>query len=267
MYGSVFRDARKKRHVSIRALAEATGVSRRYLALIDKDDANISLKYLLRVASALGVHEMNLEAFRVTLDGRDVTGVVMAAVAEAIKQLTAVQDLLFSLPEKAPRKKKPGRDREGDNRLLAGILRTQENRDAAPLLAETPFAGRYVTPDTLPRPGEAPTLWSPDWSIPTEAFFPVGYACPEREDERYLRAMVLDDSMAPTLRQGDVVRIDTAIRAPHIGDLVAVHGMVSGSILGVLQKGDVPVLLRRNAPPVAIWRERFTVQGVVANAA
>jgi transcriptional regulator with XRE-family HTH domain len=260
MYGTVFRDARRSRGFSVRQLAAATKVSRRYLTLIDEDDANVSLKYLVRVAGALGIRDIRVKNFRVVLDGEDVTGLVLTEVADAIERLTAIQELLLSTPrEAAAAQSLPS----ADSTLVADLMRAQ---NAHAPLAETPFTGRFVTAETLPRP-HSQSLWSADWSTPTEFFVPVAYSYPEAEDARFLRARILDNSMAPELRAGDVVRIDTAIRAPRAGDLVAVHGMTSGSVIGALQSDDLAVLTRRNAPPLALWRERFVVQGTVAKVA
>lgn len=262
MYGKVFRRAREARNLTITELSRITGVSRRYLTAMELDEANVSIKYLLLVANALGVDELTFDAFCIRVTGTDVTGVVLSEVVEALDRLTAVRELLLSKPREIPERV----SRSGANEALLGdLVRTAMQEPGG--LADAPIAGRLVTADALPRALGERTLWSPEWFLPVEQFVPVAYAYPELENDRFLLARVLDNSMEPGLRAGDVVRIDTAIRAPKAGDLVAVHGMVSGSVLGVVQDERLPMLVRSNAPPVLIWQERHTIQGVVCRAA
>jgi transcriptional regulator with XRE-family HTH domain len=266
MYGEVLRAARLARGLSLVALSKATGVSRRYLALIEANDANVSSKYLLRVAAALGINELSTESCRVFFQNRDVTGEVLLAISGAIKELAAARDLLLSRPAPSQSPERRGGRRKRSDDSLARDIVASHGSELAPL-AETPITGRFVTADTLPRGRAERTLWSADWSLPVERFHAVAYSYPEPENERYLRATVLDNSMAPTLRRGDTVRIDTAVRAPLPGQLVAVHGMASGSLLGIVEENEPGVLRRRKGAAVEIWRERFVVQGTVAKVA
>jgi transcriptional regulator with XRE-family HTH domain len=264
MYGKLFRRRRLKSGLTISQLSRITDVSRRFLSAIEVDEANVSIQYLTRVANALGIDEVNFRGFRVRFEGIDVTGVVLADVVEALDRLEAIRALLMSTPremsdaavEAAP----------PDDSLIRDLLRTRAPRDDGSL-AESPFAGRFVAADALPRPGSDRRLWSAEWLLPVDQFVPVAYSYPEVQDSRFLIARILDSSMQPNLKARDVVRIDTAVRAPKAGDLVAVHGMVSGSVLGVLQDERLPLLIRSNAEPVAIWRERFTIQGIVSRVA
>jgi transcriptional regulator with XRE-family HTH domain len=264
MYGKLFRSRRLAHGLTISQLSRITGVSRRFLSAIETDEANISIQYLTRVANALGIDEVDFRGFRVRFDGMDVTGVVLADVIEALDKLEAIRALLMSAPREMA--DGTGEGAAPDDSLIRDLLRTRAPRDDGSL-AESPFAGRYVAADALPRSGNDRTLWSAEWFLPVDQFVPVAYSYPEVQDARFLIARILDDSMRPALKARDVVRIDTAVRAPKAGDLVAVHGMVSGSVLGVLQDERLPLLVRSNAEPVAIWRERFTIQGVVSRVA
>ena len=51
--GAVLRDARKGAQMTIRELAEAAGVDRRYLAGIERGEINVAIENLLKIVRAL----------------------------------------------------------------------------------------------------------------------------------------------------------------------------------------------------------------------
>jgi transcriptional regulator with XRE-family HTH domain len=261
MYGKVFRDARLSdrnasgKHLSLRELSARTGVSRRYLADIESGAANVTLDVLTKVAVALGIKKIRVGELSLSIDAEFIQS-VRNHLSDTVRHLQATEELLTSL---ARRKNDSGLS-ASDEELVTDLLGVADEPAAA--VAETPFLGSYVTAATLPHGSEGLPLWSPHLPFPEELFAPTDFSYPRLVDGGMFSS-VLTTSMEPELPRGTLIRIDTR-RAAEPGDLLAVHGLVSGSLLGRVGSTGRAVLERTQGSAIEIWKERCVVLGTCA---
>lgn len=97
--GHTIRARRIDRKLSQEALARLAGVSRRHLALLEKDEANVSLLILIRIARALEITEVAVGGLCVRaappelepqLEAMDAVAAARRAVAETTATLAAI---------------------------------------------------------------------------------------------------------------------------------------------------------------------------------
>jgi transcriptional regulator with XRE-family HTH domain len=249
-YGDDVRAARKQMKMTQDEAADLAGVSRRYYLEIEHSRANVSVEVLQRVAHALGVRELQLADVRARFGSPAVVTAIVAKIDRVEALLHEVRDAM-----------------QGGASDLGAIV--EDLRDvAADRVGE---AGDFSFADSV---GAEELAFRAVAAVPTSAllvsealFRAVDFTYPSVVHGHVLRAEVLGGSMAPLLEPGDAIHIDTSVRTPHPGVVLAVHSAVFGSAMGRVPMTGERVLLREHGNAVLLGTGSCVVIGAVEKAA
>lgn len=138
--GDVIRRRRIARNLSQEALARLAGVSRRHLSLLEKDEANVSLLILIRIARALELTEVAVGGLCLRaappelapqLEAMDAIATARRIVADANAALAAVDARLDSSARLLNDGVAHGLSSAGDGRAIIDAALRLEKEGAA----------------------------------------------------------------------------------------------------------------------------------------
>jgi transcriptional regulator with XRE-family HTH domain len=245
-FGEKVRLARRQLKLTQEQAARRAGISKRYLIDIESEEANLTVDVLLRVAEALDIREHNFGSLSAYF-GAGTKALVLAKLETAE---TALRELRRAL----------GSEADGD--LVSALANVAGSTDAP--AASFQFVESIGASDLIDRRVDA--MRPEHLYIPQALFRAVDFSYPVPDGGTVLRASVLGDSMAPALRAGDEIRIDTAVRAPNRGVVLAVHGDFGSALGSIAPDGDPTLLLRTQGAPVRL-KPTCVVYGTVEKVA
>jgi transcriptional regulator with XRE-family HTH domain len=222
-YGDDVRTARKQLKLTQDEAAELAGVSRRYYLEIEHGRANVSVELLQRVANALGVRDLQLGDMRAHFGAPAVVRSIVGMIGRAEALLREAREAM-----------------QGGARDFAKLV--DDLKDDLKNVAAVPASEPLVS----------------------EALFrAVDFTYPSVARDHVLRAEVLGAGMVAFLAPGDTIHIDTSVRTPHPGVVLAVHSSLIGSALGRVPPTGERVLLREQADAVLIGTGTCVIFGAV----
>lgn len=270
--GPTIRKAREAKGWSQARLAQVAGVSRKHISAMESG-ANVTIEVLRKVAEALDINSVQLPRLSMRFDA--IREPDFVAAANALRRVDDILDQLndviaeaqgyilgwseFTLLDKTT----VVRDDSGGESTSAEIstgtlipftrhIKTTGGDDQFPIEKDEFIELDFDFPQSLHAyvvPVAAELAAGPPRD-PDEILLPTAeilHSMHEITDHRLKVIKVLGDSMAPTLKNGWKILIDTKQKSWRRGQLVAAYVRNQGSTLGIFEpEGDAAVLRKLN---------------------